>query len=394
MDEQNSENHQQPTNQPTGRYHPPVQQAPIPQPMPPLPPQPIAPQPPDPQTWQTQAPPAPLTQPVANSAPPTDESNNNAVSIVLQWLSYGLWEWMLGTLSVLLSVTLSYFFISSTRSNDYGWISYLVATMIVLLPFAFVLDRLYSKKEPDHKHGFAAVVMVINAVIVFLAAIGGLITFVVSIMTLFLNANPSSTTNIVIISSLVVSILSLMLFLRIMHFPKLHKFSRLFPLIIVFIAGVTAFLAIAGPFRGEVSSKVDRLIENNLSTLNDRIQSYGQKNKKLPSSLSDLDFDNNYYKDAKSLIDKNLVEYTAKTISSTNYSPTTGTTTTTYKSPSSNKPSSNKLSYELCVTYKKARNESSGYDYGDGSYSSSYLNTMSHGAGRKCYSQSVTVYTY
>lgn len=346
-------------------------------------------------TWQQNSP-APNQQAPSFHNPPTTqqgtENKSNAAGIVLQWLTYGLWEWALGALCILLSATLSYLFIASTRSNDYSWLVYVLATMLVLLPFAFVLDRVYLKKEPTHKQGFSGVVMVINAVLVFLAAIGGLITTVVSVLRLLLSATSSSTTYIVIVSSLVVSVLNLLLFLRIMHFPKLHKFSKIFPFIIVGIAGLTAILAIIGPFRGEVALKNDRLIEKNLPTVNSAIQEYVSKNKKLPSALSELDLSSSYEKDAKALIDKDMVEYTKKdSTSGTDVLGAPELLGTTKTRSTTQRLTSAKFYYELCVTYKKASGNENKYDFGE---SSNYISTYNHKAGRQCYDKYASIYEY
>jgi hypothetical protein len=310
------------------------------------------------------------------------DSKSGAVEIVLQWLSYGLWEWTIITLSILLSTTLNFYFVSGTRSDDHTWLAYVVASMLVLLPFAFFADRIYSKKEPEHKHGFAAVVMVINAVIVFLATIGGLIAFVLSILNLVMSSSSSDKSYVGIISSLVVAVLGLLLFVRILDFAKFKRFNRLFPLLIVLIAGTTAVLALVGPFKGEATAKEDRLIENNITLLNEAIQIYASKEGKLPTGLDALDLSGTYDKDAQLLVSKGLITY--RVINSGK--PNTPINTPASSSNNVNYYSSfdNKATYELCATYKKERKVGGSYY---GSAGDTYIDTNNHKAGKQCYTQ-------
>ena len=318
------------------------------------------------------------------STPQPEENKSTTPVAILQWLCYAMWLWTIATLSIILSATLSYFFVPNGRAVEYTWLTYFIATLLVLLPIAFILDRIYSKKEPDHKHGFMAVIMVIHAVITFLGAVAGLITFAVTVLQLMLNSTSNSTKYIVIISSLVVATLSMVLFLRIMHFPKLSKFSKIFPIIIVSISSVTVVMALTGPFRGELASKTDRLIENNLPNVSNAIQNYATKNKKLPASLADIKLSD----DAEALIDKNLVEYNNKSTGSEYYS--TGNQTSSKYQQSY----SYTLSYELCVTYKNVKKyNSSSYQYEDDNEGEQkYLSTYNHPAGKKCYALKATVY--
>lgn len=314
-------------------------------------------------------------------APQQPGNRSAAVQVVMQWLSYGLWEWTLIMLSILLSATLSYYFISSTRGRDYSWLAYIVASMLVLLPFAFVTDRLYAKQEPPHKHGFAAVVQVLNAIVVFLAAIGGLITCVVSIFMLFVNADSDSSTYIAIVSSLVVASLSLLLFLRIMRFDKLAKFNHWFPLTVVIIAGLTAILALAGPFRAEVRLKNDRLIEGNLSSLNNAIHDYARSKGELPNDLSALNGGLSYQGSVKLLVTKGLVTYRKLPASSTSTTNSFNRTTIT------GTLGGNIGRYELCANYKQEKKAEFSYT----SNSTTYIDTSSHQAGKQCYTQEATL---
>jgi hypothetical protein len=45
-----------------------------------------------------------------------------------------------------------YFFVDD--GGQYDYMTYLLAALVVLLPIAFVVDLLYSRRDPAQKHGF------------------------------------------------------------------------------------------------------------------------------------------------------------------------------------------------------------------------------------------------
>ena len=299
----------------------------------------------------------------------TKHDTQHSTDVALQWICFGLWEWTLVALSILLSATLGYYFVRD--SGDYTFVVYVLASLLCLLPFSLVAERMYAKREPDQKQGFAGVVMVLNAVVVFLATLGALITTVMSSLSIFVNAHASSGTYIVIISSLVVTVLGLLLFARIINPPKLRKLTKLFPWIVVVITAVSLVAAIAGPFRSQISSRDDRFIEDNLSTVNENIRSYASDNDKLPKTLGNLSLDQEYEDGAQTLIDRDLVSYVPDTKKPK--------TADGYKT----------MYYRLCVSFEDKK--------GNGQPASEvkelYDLRSNHGSGRQCYNLEAEKYT-
>jgi hypothetical protein len=320
---------------------------------------------------------APEPTPAKTASAPTEQSST--VVLVWQWLTYGLWSWTLASLGILLSSTLAYFIASASRDGGYTWQIYIIATALCLLPISYLIDRTYSKHEPAHKHGFAAVILVLHAVLAFLVSIGALITAVVTLLSLATDASgdtPIKTT--VIISALLIALLGGLFFARIVRPAKLEAISRRFGLIVSVIAAVTIIAALAGPYASTIQTKSDRQIESGLYGVNTAIQDYARNNKKLPANLSDLTFDS-YAHEAKQLVKDNLVSYSAK-----------GETTT------SGTYATHTFKYELCVTYKKSKGSGKAVPahssfLASDTYSSSYLDTYSHPAGHTCYQQSTYV---
>ncbi len=334
----------------------------------------------------------PIATPVTPSVAPTvtpptpkpPHSSSPAVQIVWQWLTYALWSWTLCALTVLLSGVLTYFIVE--KNGEYEFLIYTLATLVVLLPLAFIADRIYSKIEPLQKHGFAAVVMVLNAVLVFLIALGGIITAVIALFTLFINPGDSSSKVIIIISAGVVAAMGIMLFLRIMRPAKLQKFAKYFPYIVLIIAGLSVVAGMVGPFRAQVAGRQDKLIEEGLSSVNESIQTYQRKNKALPQNLETL---KPYSQQGKDLIAQRRVEYRIITQSisdnkdaNVNFEYGIGRSQRIITDPVDGK-------YELCVTYKQAKNNKYSYDEDS---SSTYLSTSSHKAGRQCYTLTANAY--
>jgi hypothetical protein len=316
---------------------------------------------------------------IAPTPPPsTLDSANSAVNIVWQWVCYGLWEWALTSLAVLLTVTLDYYFNNSSGSGDYTSVLYILAAMLCLLPLALVANYIYSKHEVNQKHGFSAVIMVINAVGVFLASIGALITLVVSILSLFTSPTSSTSVDIVIASSGIVTVLGAMLFIRIINPAPIAWFTKLFPYLVLGVAGLAVVLAVVGPFRSQIANRQDSLIEQNLPTLNDDIQSYATNNNKLPDNLSQVDTTAD--QGAQQLVKSNLVTYQ-------NLGTTVVTNrTTTYFSSAS---TTSELSYQLCATFKSAKGTPStthvDLDTADNQSFALDQITTSHLAGKQCF---------
>jgi hypothetical protein len=321
--------------------------------------------------------PVPTTIKEPNAVPP----KAHGIQIVWQLLTYSLWSWALTALIVLLVATLSYYMLHNEA--DYEFSIYAFAAVICLLPLAFFADKIYSRQEPEQKHGFAAVVMVLSAVFVFLTSLGGLITSVVTVFTLFVNPGDTETKQVIIASSLIVTTLGGMLFARILHSPKLRRLNRLFPLIAVGVTAIATVMAIAGPFRSEIAARNDKLLESNMQVVNDAVQDYARDNKRLPANLGDIKLDKSNQKDAKQLVAKNLVEYKVINASNPGLGEDLDYTYTELSTTASRRQTG---TYELCATFKKAKGEEyserdSGYD----DYGSSYISAYYHPAGHHCY---------
>lgn len=315
--------------------------------------------------------------------PEQQAPQQRASQVVLQWISYGLWGWTLFALSAVLSATLTYFFV--TKDGDYALIIYVLAALVCLLPLAFVADRLYRKVEPEQKHGFAAVVMVVHAVLAFLATVAALITAVISGFSIAIEA-PSDGVTIAIISSLIVAILGGMLFVRILGPIRLRRFIKFFSWVVLAVASIAIIATLVGPFRALIATRDDRLVEDNLYTIDSEIRNYASEKGSLPLSLKDLELDGNYQEGAQKLIKRNMVTYKPNSKNPTSDGPT-------YEEEGMEVDYSDYFTqgsptryYELCVNYKKSK--------GNGSNSQSDLFSASsnHGSGEVCYERDTSPY--
>jgi hypothetical protein len=278
-------------------------------------------------------------------SPPVPASS--AVQIVWQWVCYGLWEWALFTLSLLLTAALSYFILDDNDTSTF--VIYATAAAFCLVPLAFFVDRTYAKREPLQKHGFASVVMVLNAVVVFLVAVGAAIAIVVSTLAMFINGS-SETLTITALSSSIVAALGAMLFIRIINPERLRKFSRLFPWIVMGVTGLAIILTVAGPIYTLRETRNDRLIEDNISTVNYAIENYISDNQKLPASLDVIDLDDTYQQDAVKLVKDKIVSYDPQT------SLNTVNLEDIPKAYRGLSPATNQtMRYKLCVTFKREK---------------------------------------
>lgn len=299
------------------------------------------------------------SKPLTNNYPVDHAGKLHAGQIVWQWVSYGLWEWALIALASLLSVIFAYYFVSAADNPFSGtsYITYPMAALICLMPIAFIVNHYFEKTEPQKKEGFAAVVMVLNAVGVLLATVGGLVVTVVTALNSLTNGS-SADGNITLATAAVVTVLGAMLFVRIIQPVKLAKFSKAFPYVVVIVAFIAVGAAAGGPFRSAVTSRTDRLIENNLPALAQDIDDYYSNSNNLPGSLSQVDFsaESDTGPDSgQALYQQNLVDY--KVTNSAD-----GT-------------------YSLCVTYTHVLGS------GTASTDQSTIDTSSHPKGHVCYAQ-------
>jgi hypothetical protein len=307
----------------------------------------------------------------------------SASQIVWQWVCYGLWEWALLSLGILLSLTLMYYIIDDTTPENF--VIYLLAAMLSLVPIAFFVDRMYAKHEPQQKSGFSGVVMVLNAVVVFLATVGGFIATVVSLLSIIVNGSSDSLT-IALISSVITAVLGGLLFARIVNPEQIRRFTRFFPWIVVAVAGIAMVFAIAGPIRSLASTRNDRLVENNMYAVVSEIRSYAYEHKKLPKSLDDLTF--TYSEDAQRLIDKDLVTYKPNTKPMEQKLLGQLSDYTNQLGGQSNVQTEKIFHYELCADFDRKKgapsstlNENAIYDIGN-----------RHPKGETCYKLTASVY--
>ncbi len=303
-------------------------------------------------------------------------SASNAVAAVWQWVCYGLWELALIALSVLLVATLSYFFIDN--GADYTFSLYFMAAVLCLLPPAYVVDRRYSLQEPAEKHGFAAVIMVLNAVVVFIATIGAFITAVMTALSVLIDGDASAPKTIAIVSALVVAVLGGMLFVRIIQPDRLARLTRYFRQLVAAVAAVTLIAAVAGPVVNMFQTRQDRLIEQNLVSLQNAIENYVNEKRALPASLDDLELSGGYYDRARQLVDRKLVTYIPESTKAGVTDPGQGISNQTI------------YHYRLCATFERARGDEPTRFSSSETYT--YLYDPKHPAGYHCFELRISTY--
>lgn len=314
---------------------------------------------------------------VAPSTPVATPHANTPGVVVLQWLTYAFWGWLILGLIWLISVILINAILKESVSEV---VPYAVAVSIILLPIAFVTDLLYRKHEPVKKTGAAMVIMVIHAVIFALLGIAALITAAFVGLNAAINAGDNIDAQIVgLITALAAAVLYVAAFGRTLNPFKSKKPAMMYGISMLVVSVMLLIVAIVGPVIQSVIGRNDKLIEQNISSVQRGVNSYITANKALPGSLNDISITD---KGGKELIEKDLVELVPGTTQST----TTRSglrTTVTYR-------------YELCVTYATASNSNNGYydDTVESDDYKSYLYVYSHKAGRECYKLKGTTYEY
>lgn len=316
-----------------------------------------------------------------------DKPATNPGLIVLQWLTYAFWGWTVLALSFLTATVVSSFLVEGTAS---GATPYAIAAVLVLLPISFLCDMFYSRKEQEKKVGAEVWVMIIHAVIFALFGIGSLIVAVIAAVMLFTNGGDSKTTQVALVSSLIIAVYYAITFVRTLN-PRIFRWiQKYYKYIMLVTIGLIVVLGIIGPLAEERETKNDRLIVSELNSLSNAINTYAREEKKLPADLGVLELRG----DTKKLVDLNLVEYKPegnaagqgylsdrKTINSSRVNDMF-TSTETFK-------------YQLCVTYVKESPELGRYshnEYKTGDEYTSYLSVYSHPAGKECYKVKTTDY--
>jgi hypothetical protein len=303
---------------------------------------------------------------------------SSSITTVWQWVCYGLWELALIALCVLLVGTLAYFFLDNPGStSDYTFSIYFMAAVLCLLPPAFIVDKLYMKRESSQKHGFSAVIMVLNGVVVFLASIAAFITAVMTTLSIVVDGDSSAEKWITIVSALVIAKLGGLLFIRIINPERLSGKVKYFRQAVLIVAAIILIAACAGPVRNLFMTRADRVIEDNLSGIQSGIDIYTNDKKSLPVSLTDIDLVN--YEKAADLVEAGKVTYKPNSKPAQKEGGLNGG------------PSTDKYFYQLCVTYKKSRGDQKDWE----KYrSSSYTYHVPHPAGYYCYDLETMVYNY
>lgn len=320
---------------------------------------------------QTSPTPAGVPQtPIDQHAP---VAHPTAGQLILQWLTYAFWGWFVFALSILLTTVISHIV---TKADTASFTPYGISAVVVLLPIAAICDFFYSKHEPTKKTGGALVVMMIHAVLFALITVGSLIGFVFSVVQYFVSqTDTADVSKVAIISTAIVTVIYALTFVRTLSPVRLAPAKKVFIPLMSVVALVVIVLSITGPISYERSTKNDRVISNNLSTLNYAIQDYARDNNELPATLSDVSVSG----DAKKLVTDGLVEYKANT-------------RTDDSSASSRYRTSKSYYYQLCVTYKKASGSTSARRYSNSSDYDTYLSAYTHPAGDVCYKLKTTSY--
>lgn len=310
-------------------------------------------------------------KPVEATETPTHSS---AGVLVLQWLTYAFWGWLILALIWLMGVVLANAILDKPSTD---MIPYAIAASIVLLPLAFVTDLFYRKHEPLKKVGGAAIIMVIHTV---LFALLGIITLIITIFTALSMATETGGVDgklVAIGTTGFATLLYAGAFIRTLNPFKNAKPLFIYSLVMVGLTALLLCLAIVGPFAKSLTTRNDRLIEQNLSSVENGITNYTRENKGLPNSLKDVRLSG----EAKQLVDNNLVEYKKEATIKAAPSSSLGSITIEHR-------------YQLCVTYTASNGSEYASDYQTEEEYTDYASTSSHEAGKTCYKLKATTYDY
>ncbi len=298
------------------------------------------------------------------------QRETTAADFIFQWLSYAFWGWLTIAVLWLVGITLSYLL---TGASTGSVVPYSIAAIVVLLPFAFVVDLFYRRREELRKKGAASVLMVVHAVVFAITAIGTLIGAVFLGLGMLLgDIDSSGSGQIVALCVLITAALLFgVLFVRVTNPFKTLGYAKFYALGMLAITIVLIIAAIAGPAVRSFQLRGDKRIETTLYSVQDAVNNYIEENKALPDTLDSLRYSSER---AEELVKDDLVEYKKDT-------PETTETAQEYR-------------YQLCVTYTdEARGEYTPYSayneyYDDLEPSSGYrenLNVSTHPAGDVCY---------
>lgn len=319
----------------------------------------------------------PILSPAATApaGPAVAQPVTNPGHIVLQWLTYALWGWTVLATSVLAVTVIS----SLLKDSDSGsFTTYGIAAVLVLLPFSVIADVFYSKIEEVKKHGPASIVMIIHAVLFGLFGIGALISAVISVIIMITSGGDNSSSLTAFLSSGIIFLLYVATFIRTLNPASLSLVKRFYIIFMVIVIGLISILGIVGPVAKERSTRDDRLIVDNVSSVTSAISGYARKNDKLPASLNDLDVSN----DTKALVGSGLLTYTPNIAGPDRLNDFNNNDQGSFNSSASRNKT---YYYEVCATFKeKSRDQGYGSSYDDNREFSSYLSIYNHPAGKDC----------
>ena len=325
----------------------------------------------------------PIPPASAPEVPQAHKTQADAVTLVLQWLTYAFWGWF--ALAILwLSAVVYAFLVNGSDSNDWtSVVSYPIASVLVLLVVAAVVDFFYRRREPAKKEGFATAVMVIHTVIFALCGIGALVAAVFAGINLVLSETPSASDGIrvALFTALTMVPIYALLTARTTLVAKWRRIPMLTTIILSVGAAVFIGIGVFGPVMKSVTTRQDRQVTSALNSIVYAVNSYDQENDKLPESLDGLSFDTYDNTDTaaiKSLLTKGVITYKANTKSATapSMESSYGNRTVRY--------------YQLCATFTSA--QTSPYTaYSSTSYSES-VNAQYHKKGEQCYNVKTSSY--
>jgi len=329
--------------------------------------------------------------PLVTETPVISVKENNAGTIVLQWLTYAFWGWTILVIAYLVGLTTTYMLQGDTASASMpDPVAYGIAAALILLPVSLICDFFYSRQEPVHKKGASMVIMVIHAVIFALFGIGTLITAAFSIVSMVLSSGDHTGSMIVLITAIFVFVLYLLTLVRTVKPFMIGKERFIFRIVMSAVVIGVCIWGAFGPAAAAAQTKDDRALTQGLQTAESAINQYVNRNGKLPSDI-------NVVADGRSTSDwKTVKDLTSRNLLT--YMPNTKPVTEAEELfPGSD--GSKTFYYQLCGEYKHDSSKDAYSDYYS-SYSADedgydeYLpSTGNHTAGKNCYKLKATAAT-
>lgn len=288
---------------------------------------------------------------------------NTAINTFWQWLTYGFWMLSGGLIVFLISTFVAFKidrFTMSSYENVQG-IPYVLPLVILSCCATFFIDKQYAKQEPENKHGFSGVLMVLHAVLAVVIITVMLFSSISLIGNLLSGSGASRAENIINILTILIALpVAIAVLFRIVK-PSIYKsFRTRLRWSLVTLTGLAIVLSLIGPFQFSQSIKPDQLLDDTLSSVDMAINGYEYNHNDLPPNLAAIQDD--------LILQEQVNTVKGKKIS--------------YRAIEHSKSADgNKYRYELCVTYNQARG--TGKNRAD--YPSGNLIVSDHSSGRVCY---------